>query len=159
LRLVHITELPPKPSQFTILVRGIPWSAEESYCEAVKKFFTYYHASTYLSHQIVYESCTVQKLKVCILSLTTFMYIKTTFHLCFLYSKLIVQFSKPCLFFSHLVLSKVCSRNLKEIIWFKLFWLYLWGLLWNIYIYLLENYWLTFICILLKKFLNTYDVP
>ncbi|XP_073224960.1 CSC1-like protein RXW8 [Cicer arietinum] len=63
LRLVNITGLPPKPSHFTILVRGIPWSSEESYCEAVKKFFTYYHASTYLSHQIVYRSGAVQKLK------------------------------------------------------------------------------------------------
>ncbi|RHN70413.1 putative 10TM putative phosphate transporter, cytosolic domain-containing protein [Medicago truncatula] len=81
LRLAHFTELPPKPSHFTILVRGIPWSSEESYCEAVRKFFTFYHASTYLSHQIVYKSGSVQKLKVCLLSLNIFISIETTFYL------------------------------------------------------------------------------
>lgn len=94
LRLVHFTGLPPKPSHFTILVRGIPWSSEESYSEAVRKFFTFYHASAYLSHQIVYKSGAAQKLKVCLLSLNTFICIETTFHLCFLYSKLFVQFFK-----------------------------------------------------------------
>ncbi|KAI5443969.1 hypothetical protein KIW84_012556 [Lathyrus oleraceus] len=61
--LGHVTGLPPKPSQFTILVRGIPWSSEDSYCEAVKKFFTYYHPTTYLSHQIVYKCGAVEKIK------------------------------------------------------------------------------------------------
>ncbi|KAL5074627.1 hypothetical protein RYX36_013611 [Vicia faba] len=61
--LMHITGLPPKPSQFTILVRGIPWSPENSYCEAVRKFFTYYHPTTYLSHQIVYKCGAVEKIK------------------------------------------------------------------------------------------------
>ncbi|KAI5426912.1 hypothetical protein KIW84_032373 [Lathyrus oleraceus] len=60
----HVTGLPPKPSQFAILVRGIPWSSEDSYCEAVKKFFTYYHPTTYLSHQIVYKRDAVEKIKV-----------------------------------------------------------------------------------------------
>ncbi|XP_027356465.1 CSC1-like protein RXW8 [Abrus precatorius] len=63
LRLLHITTSPPNPSHFAILVRGIPWSPEQSYCDTVKKFFSYYHASTYLSHQIVYKSGAVQKLK------------------------------------------------------------------------------------------------
>ncbi|KAG4934278.1 hypothetical protein JHK87_048280 [Glycine soja] len=63
LRLLHIIGSPPNPSHFTILVRSIPWSSEESYCETVKKFFSYYHASTYLSHQMVYKSGKVQKLK------------------------------------------------------------------------------------------------
>ncbi|TKY57935.1 CSC protein RXW8 [Spatholobus suberectus] len=63
LRLLHIIGSPPNPSHFTILVRSIPSSSEESYCETVKKFFSYYHASTYLSHQMVYKSGTVQKLK------------------------------------------------------------------------------------------------
>ncbi|KAG4382489.1 hypothetical protein AAZX31_14G090700 [Glycine max] len=63
LRLLHIIGSPPNPSHFTILVRSIPWSSEESYCETVKKFFSYYHASTYLSHQMIYKSGKVQKLK------------------------------------------------------------------------------------------------
>lgn len=63
LRLLHIIGSPPNPSHFTILVRSIPWSSEQSYSETVKKFFSYYHASTYLSHQMIYKSGTVQKLK------------------------------------------------------------------------------------------------
>ncbi|KAG4391970.1 hypothetical protein GLYMA_04G048800v4 [Glycine max] len=63
LRLVHITASSPNPSHFTILVRGIPWSSEQLYCDTVKKFFAFYHAQTYLSHQIVYKSGTFQKLK------------------------------------------------------------------------------------------------
>ncbi|XP_052731869.1 CSC1-like protein RXW8 isoform X6 [Vigna angularis] len=55
----------PNPSHFAILVRGIPWSSDQSYCETVKKFFSFYHPSTYLSHQIVYKSGSVQKLKEC----------------------------------------------------------------------------------------------
>ncbi|KAL5189813.1 CSC1-like protein HYP1 [Glycine soja] len=65
LRLVHITASSPNPSHFTILVRGIPWSSEQLYCDTVKKFFAFYHAQTYLSHQIVYKSGTFQKLKEC----------------------------------------------------------------------------------------------
>ncbi|KAG2390268.1 CSC1-like protein [Vigna angularis] len=48
---------------FTILVRSVPWSSEESYCETVKKFFSHYHSSAYLSHQMIYKSGKVQKLK------------------------------------------------------------------------------------------------
>ncbi|KAK9166074.1 hypothetical protein Scep_001265 [Stephania cephalantha] len=62
LRLTHITKSSPNPSHFTILVRSIPWSAEESYSDSVKKFFMNYHASSYLSHQMVYRSGTIQKL-------------------------------------------------------------------------------------------------
>ncbi|XP_014501643.1 CSC1-like protein RXW8 isoform X3 [Vigna radiata var. radiata] len=65
LRLLHITSSQPNPSHFAILVRGIPWSPDQSYCETVKKFFSFYHPSTYLSHQIVYKSGSVQKLKEC----------------------------------------------------------------------------------------------
>lgn len=63
LRLLNIIGSPPDPSHFTILVRSIPWSSEESYSEIVEKFFSYYHATTYLSHQMIYKSGTVQKLK------------------------------------------------------------------------------------------------
>ncbi|RYR42326.1 hypothetical protein Ahy_A08g038789 [Arachis hypogaea] len=64
LRLIHIIGPAPNPSQFAILVRGIPWSQESTYCDTVKKFFSYYYESTYLSHQMVYNSGVVQKLKV-----------------------------------------------------------------------------------------------
>ncbi|XP_047161776.1 CSC1-like protein RXW8 isoform X4 [Vigna umbellata] len=63
LRLLHIVGSPPNPSHFTILVRSVPWSSEESYCETVKKFFSHYHSSAYLSHQMIYKSGKVQKLK------------------------------------------------------------------------------------------------
>ncbi|XP_027368991.1 CSC1-like protein RXW8 isoform X5 [Abrus precatorius] len=63
LRLLHIIGSPPNPSHFTILVRSIPWSSEKSYCEMVEQFFSYYHASTYLSHRLIYKSGTVQKIK------------------------------------------------------------------------------------------------
>ncbi|KAL5081175.1 hypothetical protein RYX36_009596, partial [Vicia faba] len=45
LKLPHIIGSPPKPIHFTILVRSIPWSVEQSYCDTVNKFFSYYHAS------------------------------------------------------------------------------------------------------------------
>lgn len=62
MRLAHISESPLNPSHFAVLVRSIPWSSEESYSDAVNKFFTRYYASSYLSHQMVYRSGTVQKL-------------------------------------------------------------------------------------------------
>ncbi|CAB4296727.1 unnamed protein product [Prunus armeniaca] len=70
MRLAHITASSSNPSYFTVVVRAIPWSAEESYSDSVRKFFTKYHASSYLSHQMVYRSGKIQKLmsdagKVC----------------------------------------------------------------------------------------------
>nr|XP_027093184.1 CSC1-like protein RXW8 [Coffea arabica] len=62
LRLLHITEALSNPSHFTVLVRGIPSSQTESYSETVAKFFSTYYASSYLSHKMVYQSGTVQKL-------------------------------------------------------------------------------------------------
>ncbi|XP_057469231.1 CSC1-like protein RXW8 isoform X2 [Actinidia eriantha] len=62
MRLAHIIGSSLSPSQFTILVRGIPWSPEESYNELVRKFYTNYYATSYLSHQMVYRSGTVQKI-------------------------------------------------------------------------------------------------
>lgn len=64
MRLAHITKSPPNPSHFTILVRSIPYLVGESYSNSVKKFFTNYYASSYLSHQIVYRCGLVQKLMV-----------------------------------------------------------------------------------------------
>lgn len=65
MRLAHITASSSNPSYFTVVVRAIPWSAEESYSDSVRKFFTKYHASSYLSHQMVYRSGKIQKLMVC----------------------------------------------------------------------------------------------
>ncbi|GMY07023.1 CSC1-like protein RXW8 isoform X2 [Fagus crenata] len=62
MRLAHIAGSSTNPSHFTVLVRAIPRSSEESYSDSVKKFFTKYHASSYLSHQMVYRCGRVQKL-------------------------------------------------------------------------------------------------
>ncbi|EXC22422.1 putative membrane protein [Morus notabilis] len=62
MRLAHITESPPNPSHFTVLVRAIPWSAEDTYSNSVKKFFMKYHESSYLFHQMVHRAGTIQKL-------------------------------------------------------------------------------------------------
>uniref|UniRef100_A0A2C9VZZ0 CSC1-like protein RXW8 n=1 Tax=Manihot esculenta TaxID=3983 RepID=A0A2C9VZZ0_MANES len=62
MRLAHITKAPLNPSHFTILVRSIPWTPHESYSDSVKKFFTNYYASSYLSHQMVYQRGILQKL-------------------------------------------------------------------------------------------------
>ncbi|XVE55698.1 hypothetical protein DITRI_Ditri03aG0179200 [Diplodiscus trichospermus] len=62
MRLAHITGSPPKPSHFTVLVRGIPWSPDHSYSDSVEKFFSTYYPASYVSHQMVYDSGTVDKL-------------------------------------------------------------------------------------------------
>lgn len=64
MRLAHITESPPNPSHFTVLVRAIPWSADETYSNSVKNFFMKYHESGYLFHQMVHRAGTIQKLMV-----------------------------------------------------------------------------------------------
>ncbi|KAJ4966366.1 hypothetical protein NE237_018215 [Protea cynaroides] len=62
MRFEYLTRSSSSLSQFSVLVRSIPWSPEESYSDLVRNFFTKYHASNYLSHQIVYRSGTIQKL-------------------------------------------------------------------------------------------------
>ncbi|KAK6245870.1 CSC1/OSCA1-like [Theobroma cacao] len=62
MRLAHITGSPPNPSHFTVLVRGIPWSPDHSYSDAVEKFFSTYYPASYVSHQMVYRAGTVEKL-------------------------------------------------------------------------------------------------
>ncbi|GMJ15253.1 hypothetical protein like AT1G58520 [Hibiscus trionum] len=62
MRLAHITGSPPNPSHFTVLVRGVPGSPVNSYSESVEQFFSTYYAESYLSHQIVYGACTIDKL-------------------------------------------------------------------------------------------------
>uniref|UniRef100_A0A2N9EL56 CSC1/OSCA1-like 7TM region domain-containing protein n=1 Tax=Fagus sylvatica TaxID=28930 RepID=A0A2N9EL56_FAGSY len=55
LRLEYIRESPTDPSQFTMLVRAIPRSPGESYSESVTNYFSKYHESTYLAHQMVHR--------------------------------------------------------------------------------------------------------
>ncbi|KAJ1294207.1 hypothetical protein BS78_01G128100 [Paspalum vaginatum] len=62
LRLLHISRSSSNPSHFTVLVRGIPKSRTESFSRTVESFFTKYHASTYLSHQVAYKVGKVQKI-------------------------------------------------------------------------------------------------
>ncbi|XP_022723516.1 CSC1-like protein RXW8 isoform X6 [Durio zibethinus] len=62
MRLAHITGSPPSPSHFTVLVRGIPWSPDHSYSDSVEKFFSTYYPASYVSHQMVYQAGTIDKL-------------------------------------------------------------------------------------------------
>jgi hypothetical protein len=64
LRLLHLTSAAPHPSHFTVLVRGIPKTAKESCSDVVDDFFTKYHSSSYLFHQVVYKVGKVQKIMV-----------------------------------------------------------------------------------------------
>ncbi|TKV92083.1 hypothetical protein SEVIR_9G140400v4 [Setaria viridis] len=61
LRLCHISRATSNPRHFTVLVQGIPKSTE-SFSRTVENFFTKYHASSYLSHQVVYKVGKVQKI-------------------------------------------------------------------------------------------------
>lgn len=74
MRLSHIAASPPNPCHFTVLVRSIPKSTEESLSESVKSFFSNYHASTYLSHQMIYRTGKVQKIMVCMFPSQIFIY-------------------------------------------------------------------------------------
>ncbi|XP_037439017.1 CSC1-like protein RXW8 isoform X1 [Triticum dicoccoides] len=62
LRLLHLKRTTLNPGQFTVLVRGIPKTANESCSSDVDDFFTKYHASSYLFHQVVYKAGKVQKI-------------------------------------------------------------------------------------------------
>ncbi|OEL15615.1 CSC1-like protein RXW8 [Dichanthelium oligosanthes] len=62
LRLLHLTSATPHPSHFTVLVRGIPKTAKESCSDVVDDFFTKYHSSSYLFHQVVYKVGKIQKI-------------------------------------------------------------------------------------------------
>ncbi|XP_050226783.1 CSC1-like protein RXW8 isoform X1 [Mercurialis annua] len=62
MRLAHITKSSLNPGHFTILVRSVPWCPEESFNDTVKKFFTNYYPSSYLSHQMVYRRSIIRKL-------------------------------------------------------------------------------------------------
>ncbi|XP_024970621.1 CSC1-like protein RXW8 [Cynara cardunculus var. scolymus] len=62
MRLEQVIRFPTRPSHFTVLVRGIPWIPGLSYSEAVSKHFGSYYVSSYLAHQMVYRSGTIQRL-------------------------------------------------------------------------------------------------
>ncbi|KAK3030219.1 hypothetical protein RJ639_038342 [Escallonia herrerae] len=62
MRVAHVTGSHSNPSNFTVLVRAIPRTSGESYSDLVTQFFSNYYASSYLSHQMVYRSRTVQRL-------------------------------------------------------------------------------------------------
>ena len=47
-----------------MLVRGIPKKTKESCSSDVDDFFTNYHASSYLFHQVVYKAGKVQMIMV-----------------------------------------------------------------------------------------------
>jgi hypothetical protein len=57
-----------------VLVRGIPKKRKESCSSDVDDFFTKYHASSYLFHQVVYKTGKVQKIMVSN-SHTTFLFV------------------------------------------------------------------------------------
>ncbi|XP_051139430.1 CSC1-like protein RXW8 isoform X2 [Andrographis paniculata] len=62
MRLAHIANSLSHPSHLTVIVRAIPWNQEGSYSGTLTKFFTEFYPSSYLSHQMVYHSGSVQKL-------------------------------------------------------------------------------------------------
>ncbi|KAF3598337.1 hypothetical protein F2Q69_00036559 [Brassica cretica] len=62
MRLGHITGSASKPSQFTVLIRAIPWSPDQSYSDTLSKYFTNYYSSSYVSHQMVYHNGIIQRL-------------------------------------------------------------------------------------------------
>ncbi|XP_076883365.1 hyperosmolality-gated Ca2+ permeable channel 2.1-like [Bidens hawaiensis] len=74
LRLEQAIKFPRKPSHYTVLVRGIPWSPGESYSEVVSKHFSSWYNLSYLAHQMVYRSGAIQKLMVTICMETEKMY-------------------------------------------------------------------------------------
>ncbi|KMZ64608.1 hypothetical protein ZOSMA_35G00650 [Zostera marina] len=50
-----------KSSHFTVLVRAIPSFSEGSFSGLVHEFFSNYHASSYLSHQVIYKTGKVHR--------------------------------------------------------------------------------------------------
>uniref|UniRef100_A0ACD5W6P5 Uncharacterized protein n=1 Tax=Avena sativa TaxID=4498 RepID=A0ACD5W6P5_AVESA len=64
LRLLHLKRATLNPGQFTVLVRGIPKTTKESCSSDIGDFFTKYHASSYLFHQVVYKAGKVQKIMI-----------------------------------------------------------------------------------------------
>ncbi|KAL1214188.1 CSC1-like protein [Cardamine amara subsp. amara] len=63
-RLAYISESASKPSHFTILIRAVPQSPEQSYSDTVSKYFTNYYAPSYVSHLMIYRDGIVQRILV-----------------------------------------------------------------------------------------------
>ncbi|CAL9214377.1 unnamed protein product [Arabidopsis halleri] len=61
-RLAHITGSASKQSHFTVLIRAIPQSPDQSYSETVSKYFTNYYAPSYVSHLMVYRDGFIHRL-------------------------------------------------------------------------------------------------
>ncbi|AEE28540.1 unnamed protein product [Arabidopsis thaliana] len=61
-RLAHISGSASKPSHFTVLIRAIPQSPDQSYSETVSKYFTNYYAPSYVSHLMVYRDGFIHRL-------------------------------------------------------------------------------------------------
>ncbi|ESQ35850.1 hypothetical protein EUTSA_v10006880mg [Eutrema salsugineum] len=61
-RLAFITGSASKPSHFTVLMRAVPQSPDQSYSETVTKYFTNYYGPSYLSHLMVYRDGIIQRL-------------------------------------------------------------------------------------------------
>ncbi|KAH0863717.1 hypothetical protein HID58_080928 [Brassica napus] len=61
-RLAYIAASSSKPSHFTVLMRAVPQSPDQSYNETVREYFTNYYARSYLSHLMVYRDGIIQRL-------------------------------------------------------------------------------------------------
>uniref|UniRef100_A0A1J3K118 CSC1-like protein n=1 Tax=Noccaea caerulescens TaxID=107243 RepID=A0A1J3K118_NOCCA len=61
-RLAYISGSASMPSHFTVLMRAVPQSPEQTYNETVSKYFTNYYAPSYLSHLMVYRDGIIQRM-------------------------------------------------------------------------------------------------
>ncbi|CAN6477407.1 unnamed protein product [Victoria cruziana] len=61
-RLDYFYSSKPEPHEFTIIVRGIPVAEGSTLDDTVEKFYTEYHPSTYLSHEVVHRTSRLQSL-------------------------------------------------------------------------------------------------
>lgn len=74
-----------KPSHFTVLMRAVPQSPDQSYSETVSQYFTNYYAPSYLSHLMVYRDGIIQRLLViCVLCYSCSILALIIFLFCFL---------------------------------------------------------------------------
>jgi hypothetical protein len=61
-RIAYFSSCKPSPSQFTVLVRDVRVSKEESVSESVGNFFTEMYPDTYLANSVVHKTRKLQKL-------------------------------------------------------------------------------------------------
>lgn len=74
MKLDYITGSPPKPSHFTVLVRGIPKTIGEPLGDTIRNFFLHYHGSSYLGHQIICRRGKLQNFFVSIFTLCSLLF-------------------------------------------------------------------------------------